>query len=113
MALIVVGIDIYFGFKLWKTAKSISMDGGIGILKISLLSAFGILIDSIAFLIYYIINVPTTYFAIVLVFTEIVPIVAMLMIIGFRVRNRGKHSTSSNSDGICSSAINSGRSIFN
>jgi hypothetical protein len=48
--------------------------GSSRILILGITASTGIIADSIAFLVYYIVNDPSPYFSIVLIFTEILPL---------------------------------------
>lgn len=64
----------------------------------AVVSSAGVLADDIAFLVYYIVDKPTTYFLIVMIFTEIIPIAVVLIILGMSQEATRSATQSSSSE---------------
>lgn len=74
--------------------KELERVGSTMILKIGIVSSLGIIADSLAFLIYYAINQPHPYFAIVLIFTEILPILFIVLTLStHQIKNTSQNSS--------------------
>jgi len=67
--------ELIFGLRLHDKVSDIS---GPKILILCVTASIGIVTDSVAFLIYYAVDDPSPYFSIVLIFTEILPLVGIL-----------------------------------
>lgn len=65
--------EFFLGSSLYKKMSGIT--GSSRVLILGITASFGIIADAIAFLIYYIVDDPSPYFSIVLIFTEIIPLV--------------------------------------
>lgn len=89
-AFVVSITDVYFGYKLWHGIREMYGSARVG--KIAITSALGIFIDSIAFLIYYAINSPWMYFSIILIFTELCPIILVLYFISYTSKSDSNES---------------------
>ena len=68
--------EVILGTSLYK--KTSEMIGSERILVLAVAASVGIMSDAVAFLIYYIVDEPHPYFSIVLLFTEILPLVFLL-----------------------------------
>ena len=79
---IIAAIELFMGLSVYNGIREVY--GARRILHLSLTSSIGILSDSLAFLIYYIVNSPTPYFSIVLIFTEVLPISVLVYILSYQ-----------------------------
>lgn len=103
VALCIGGGELIFGLRLHDKVSEIS---GPKILILCVTASCGIMSDSIAFLIYYIVDDPSPYFSIVLIFTEIVPLIGILirLMLSAASKNNTTGSLSSPSGAIVSNS---------
>ncbi|MEZ0208986.1 MAG: hypothetical protein ACAH17_02305 [Candidatus Paceibacterota bacterium] len=94
---VIIGIsELLLGSLVFNKVKDIA--GAHRILLLGVIASIGIVSDSIAFLVYYIVADPHPYFSIVLIFTEIIPILFLLYQLQVTAVNRAVF-TSSHSPG--------------
>ena len=95
LSTITAATELVLGIVIW--AKIRDSYGSNLILWVAAVASLGMISDSIAFLVYYIVNDPTPYFVIVLMFTEILPM--SFIIISLSSSQIKAHSLNSSASG--------------